>query len=133
MPSKKTEEELEAERKKKALDLQTLTKTEEWNKIRRINLMAREEEANFDEMDVNEADDSVSDFSDDDKTTPWAPITDDGKTPGATPGATATPGMTMNKIEDEVWMVAFDYNVMTYRQYGDDLKYTLDPNSSNQS
>lgn len=27
----------------------------------------------------------------------------------------------MKKIEDEVMMVAFDYNVMTYRQYGDDL------------
>ena len=85
--------------------------------------MAREEEANFDEMDVNEADDSVSDFSEDDKVTPWGAITDDGKTPGG------TPSMTMNKIEDEVWMVAFDYNVMTYRQYGDDLKYTLDRSS----
>ena len=39
----------------------------------------------------------------------------------------------MNKIEDEVWMVAFDYNVMTYRQYGDDLKYTIDRASSVQS
>ena len=51
-------------------------------------MMAKEEEANFDEMDVNEEDDSVSDFSEDDKVMPWGSITDDGKTPGETLGGT---------------------------------------------
>ena len=89
--------------------------------------MAKEEAENNEEMDEHEEDDGVSDFSEDDKVTPWGDITDDAKTPGGT----ATPGGVMNKIEDEVWMVAFDYNVMTYRQYGDDIKHTL--SNTNQS
>ena len=82
-------------------------------------MMANEAEADFDELDEHEVEDDSSAFEEDEKVTPWASITDDGKTPDGQLGTT------MKKFEDEVMMVAFDYNVMTYRQYGDDLmKYT---------
>ena len=91
-------------------------------------MMADEAEANFDELDLHEEDDESSGLEEDDKVTPWASITDDGKTPDGL-------GMTMKKIEDEVMMVTigFDQNVMAYRKYGDEMNYTTDRGSEKQS
>lgn len=86
-------------------------------------MMANEAEANFDELDDHEEDDDSSGLEEDEKVRPWSAITDDGKT------TDGQPSVTMKKAEDEVLMVAFDYNVMTYRKYGDDLM-RLTSNSS---
>ena len=75
-------------------------------------MVADEAEANFDELDMHEEDES-SGIEEDEKVTPWSAITDNGETPDGN-------AMKIKKFEEEVMMVAFNYNVMTYRKYCDE-------------
>ena len=102
----------------KRKDLESLTKTQEWQKIKRLRMIANEAMVDFDEQDdFEEEDDSATE---DEKVTPWSAVTDDGKTPDGHPAEV------MKKIEDEVMEVAHGYDVRTYRKYcvGDPLENT---------
>ena len=84
-------------------DLKSLTQTEDWIKIKRLAMMAEEEEAKFDELEEHNDDDSSATEADEGID---AKQTDDEKAPK---GGT----LKMKNYHDEINEVAFDYNVMT--------------------
>ena len=83
-------------------------------------MIADEAMADFDEQDDFEESEDYA--TEDDQVTPWAAVTDDGKTPEGTPAEV------MKKIEDEVMEVAHGYDVRAFRKYCDgDMYDTIQP------
>ena len=98
-----------------------LIHTEDWNKVKRMKMIAEEAEANFDELDEHGDNEESSGIDEDEKVTPWA-ITDDEKTPGAFEK--------MKNYEEEIKEIAYDCNIEERRKYGEEALFTdrgIDP------
>lgn len=92
-----------------------LIHTEDWNKVKRMKMVAAEAEANFDELDEHGDNEESQITDDEDKSTPWA-MTEDEKTAGASEK--------MKNYDEEIKEIAWDCKITEYRKYGEEAQHT---------
>jgi len=97
------------------LEVNKLIHTEDWNKIKRMKMIAEEAEANFDELEENEEDEESSGIDDDEKVTPFD-TAEQEKTP--------LPFEKMKNYEEELKEITYDCDVEKRKKYGEEVLHT---------